>query len=185
MHYWGSYRDVSLCEKGILTKLSLWINHKMDFCRRFTTARYWQKPERVIYVMDPTQSNIDYSIWPKVCGKLTMAPISAYCSKGMVLIWCCPFVTVTASTFLGRLFGRHWSKIVLESGTRTLVRTGTDVNQWGLKCSWFSSSCQRCSLELRLRAPCSPLEGFQTNLSKPCLLGLHFMYRGIIILEQV
>ena len=89
-----------------------------------------------------------HTTWPKVCGQLLLEHLIL---KSWALIWS-PFVSIKASTLLGRLCTRCWNIAAgtcFHSATRVLVRLGTDVGRLGLAHSRWSYSSQRGSMGLR------------------------------------
>ena len=78
-----------------------------------------------------------------------------------------PFAAIIASTLLGRLSTRCWNIVAgtcFHSGTRALVRSGTDVGRLGLARSQHSITSQRCSMGLRLGL-CAGQSSSSTSIS--------------------
>ena len=85
-----------------------------------------------------------------------------------------PFAAITACSLLGRLSTRCWNIAAVtcfHSATRALVRSGTDVGQFGLA-RMAIQIIPKVFDGVQVRALCSPVKFFHTDLDKSFCMDL-------------
>lgn len=97
-----------------------------------------------------------------------------------VLIWTITHYVTKSMWTLERLstrIGNLAEGICSHSARRALVRSGTDVEQYGLGHSWHSSSSQKCVDGIKVLDLCRPVKFFQTKFKIPISVWSWFQVR--------
>lgn len=129
----------------------------------------------------------NFPVWRKVCAHLTIRLVCAYWASRYSPL---PFAAIIIPILLGRLSNRFrrtpmWLCAHSQSGTRSLVRSGSDAGWGGLVCSGYSSSSQwQMSMGLRSRLCAVHSSSSTAILANPCLHGARFG-AGLGLLDPV
>ena len=122
--------------------------------------------ETFLLVHCKRQAQPKYTTWPKVCGHPLVEHLIP---KSWALIWSwSPFAAITASTLKSRLSTRYWNVAVgtcFHSGTRALMRSGTDVGRLSLARSRCSNSFRWFLVGLR-SGLCTGHSSYSAPISK-------------------